>query len=86
MSDFKRRLFVCSWVSAHFDIVNSGLISSESNQGTAGGIRFVNGISAEGRVLNTTHADTGSQVSVYRMQCEIECVGKAEDQPWRTHP
>lgn len=36
------------------DIVNSGLISSESAQGTAGGIRFVDGISAEGRVLNTS--------------------------------
>ncbi|MEL6573911.1 MAG: CHRD domain-containing protein [Pseudomonadota bacterium] len=36
------------------DIVNSGLISSESNQGTAGGIRIADGVSAEGRVLNTS--------------------------------
>ena len=36
------------------DIVNSGLISSESNQGTAGGIRIADGVSAEGRILNTS--------------------------------
>ncbi|WP_375230151.1 CHRD domain-containing protein [Roseobacter sp. S98] len=36
------------------DIVNSGLISSESNQGTAGGIRIADGASAEGRILNTS--------------------------------
>ncbi|WP_299043592.1 CHRD domain-containing protein [uncultured Tateyamaria sp.] len=36
------------------DIVNSGLISSESNQGTAGGIRIADGLSAEGRILNTS--------------------------------
>ncbi|MEM8870392.1 MAG: CHRD domain-containing protein [Pseudomonadota bacterium] len=35
------------------DIVNSGLISSESNQGTAAGIRIADGVSAEGRILNT---------------------------------
>lgn len=35
------------------DIVNSGLISSESNQGTAGGIRIADGVAAEGRILNT---------------------------------
>ncbi|MEO9651173.1 MAG: CHRD domain-containing protein [Roseobacter sp.] len=36
------------------DIANSGLISSESNQGTAGGIRIADGVSAEGRILNTS--------------------------------
>ncbi|MEP3638461.1 MAG: CHRD domain-containing protein [Paracoccaceae bacterium] len=36
------------------DIVNSGLISSESNQGTAGGIRIADGVAAEGRILNTS--------------------------------
>lgn len=36
------------------DIVNSGLISSESNNGTAGGIRIADGVSAEGRILNTS--------------------------------
>ncbi|MCV6584029.1 MAG: CHRD domain-containing protein [Marinibacterium sp.] len=35
------------------DIVNSGVISSESNQGTAAGIRVANGVAAEGRILNT---------------------------------
>ncbi|WP_299732680.1 CHRD domain-containing protein [uncultured Tateyamaria sp.] len=36
------------------DIVNSGLISSESNQGTAGGVRIADGVAAEGRILNTS--------------------------------
>ncbi len=36
------------------DIVNSGLISSESNQGTAGGIRVADGVAADGRILNTS--------------------------------
>ncbi|MCV3273764.1 beta strand repeat-containing protein [Roseobacter sinensis] len=36
------------------DIVNSGLISSESNQGTAAGIRVADGLAAEGRILNTS--------------------------------
>lgn len=36
------------------DIVNSGLISSESNQGTAAGIRIADGVAAEGRILNTS--------------------------------
>ncbi|MEO1397495.1 MAG: hypothetical protein AAFU56_01350, partial [Pseudomonadota bacterium] len=36
------------------DIVNSGLISSESNQGTAGGIRIADGVAAQGRILNTS--------------------------------
>ncbi len=36
------------------DIVNSGLISSESNEGTAGGIRIADGVAAEGRILNTS--------------------------------
>ncbi len=36
------------------DIVNSGLVSSESNQGTAGGIRIADGVAAEGRILNTS--------------------------------
>jgi len=36
------------------DIVNSGLISSESDQGTAGGIRIADGLAAEGRILNTS--------------------------------
>ncbi len=35
------------------NIVNSGLISSESDQGTAGGIRIADGVAAEGRILNT---------------------------------
>ena len=35
------------------DIVNSGLISSESNQGTAAGIRIADGLAAEGTILNT---------------------------------
>ena len=35
------------------DIVNSGLITTDSNQGTAAGIRFADGVGAEGRVLNT---------------------------------
>ena len=39
---------------AETDIVNSGLISSESNQGTAGGIRIADGVNAEGRILNTS--------------------------------
>ena len=36
------------------DIVNSGLISSESNQGTAGGIRIADGVGADGNILNTS--------------------------------
>ncbi|WP_299672079.1 CHRD domain-containing protein [uncultured Roseobacter sp.] len=36
------------------DIVNSGLISSESDQGTAAGIRIADGLSAEGQILNTS--------------------------------
>lgn len=36
------------------DIVNSGLISSESNNGTAAGIRIADGAAAEGRILNTS--------------------------------
>ncbi|MEP3441721.1 MAG: CHRD domain-containing protein [Sulfitobacter sp.] len=36
------------------NIVNSGLISSESNQGTAGGIRIADGVAAEGRIVNTS--------------------------------
>ncbi|MBO9398568.1 CHRD domain-containing protein [Shimia sp. R9_2] len=36
------------------DITNSGLISSESNQGTAAGIRVADGLAAEGRILNTS--------------------------------
>ncbi|MEM8837538.1 MAG: hypothetical protein AAGE89_05560, partial [Pseudomonadota bacterium] len=35
------------------DIVNSGLISSESDQGTAGGIRVADGQAFEGQILNT---------------------------------
>ncbi|MDJ0612936.1 MAG: CHRD domain-containing protein [Rhizobiaceae bacterium] len=35
------------------DIVNSGLISSESNQGTAGGIRIADGQAFDGQILNT---------------------------------
>ena len=34
------------------DIVNRGLISSESTQGTVAGIRSVNGVSVEGRIIN----------------------------------
>ncbi|MEW2915866.1 CHRD domain-containing protein [Ruegeria sp. ANG10] len=36
------------------EIINSGLISTESNQGTAAGIRIVNGANAEGEILNTS--------------------------------
>lgn len=36
------------------DIVNSGLISSESIQGTAAGIRIADGAAAHGRIVNTT--------------------------------
>ncbi|GIT92778.1 hemolysin D [Jannaschia pagri] len=36
------------------DIVNSGLISSESNSGTAAGIRIADGAATEGRILNTS--------------------------------
>lgn len=36
------------------DIINSGLISSESDQGTAAGIRINDGVGAEGRILNTS--------------------------------
>ncbi|EEE37350.1 5'-nucleotidase [Rhodobacteraceae bacterium KLH11] len=39
---------------AEVDIVNSGLVSSESNQGTAGGIRIADGANSEGRILNTS--------------------------------
>ncbi|WP_298914285.1 CHRD domain-containing protein [uncultured Roseobacter sp.] len=35
------------------DIVNSGLVSSESDQGTAAGIRIADGVGADGRILNT---------------------------------
>ncbi|MEM8791257.1 MAG: CHRD domain-containing protein [Pseudomonadota bacterium] len=35
------------------DIVNSGLISTESDQGTAAGIRITDAVGAEGRILNT---------------------------------
>ena len=35
------------------DIVNSGLISTESNEGTTAGIRFADGLSAQGQILNT---------------------------------
>ncbi|WP_415919529.1 beta strand repeat-containing protein [Tateyamaria sp. SN6-1] len=35
------------------DIVNSGLISTDSNQGTVAGIRIADGVAAEGRILNT---------------------------------
>ncbi|WP_170506062.1 beta strand repeat-containing protein [Ruegeria arenilitoris] len=36
------------------EIINSGLISTESNQGTAAGIRIANGANAEGEILNTS--------------------------------
>ncbi|WP_050603844.1 S-layer family protein [Ruegeria sp. 6PALISEP08] len=36
------------------EIVNSGLISTESNQGTAAGIRIADGANAEGEILNTS--------------------------------
>ncbi|NRA28932.1 MAG: hypothetical protein HRU11_01630 [Parvularculaceae bacterium] len=35
------------------DIINSGVIASESAQGTAGGIRFVNGVSFSGEINNS---------------------------------
>ncbi len=36
------------------EIVNAGLISSESTQGTAAGIRIADGANAEGEILNTS--------------------------------
>ncbi|RBW63361.1 S-layer family protein [Ruegeria sp. A3M17] len=36
------------------EIINSGLISTESNQGTAAGIRIADGVNAEGEILNTS--------------------------------
>jgi hypothetical protein len=36
------------------EILNSGLITSESTQGTAAGIRIADGASAEGEILNTS--------------------------------
>jgi len=36
------------------EIVNSGLISTESNQGTAAGIRIADGANTEGEILNTS--------------------------------
>ncbi|WP_172670684.1 CHRD domain-containing protein [Labrenzia sp. DG1229] len=36
------------------DIFNSGLISTESNQGTTAGIRIADGIAAEGRIFNSS--------------------------------
>ena len=39
------------------DIFNSGLISTESNQGTTAGIRIADGVAAEGRIFN---ASTGT--------------------------
>ncbi|MEM6421677.1 MAG: hypothetical protein AAF698_03735, partial [Pseudomonadota bacterium] len=35
------------------DIVNAGLITTESNQGTAAGIRIADGVGAQGQILNT---------------------------------
>ncbi|SLN73469.1 Serralysin precursor [Falsiruegeria litorea R37] len=53
------------------DIVNSGLISSESNQGTAAGIRIADGVAAEGRILNTsTGAIEGARNGLYIGQGE----------------
>ncbi|NOD94641.1 CHRD domain-containing protein [Ruegeria sp. HKCCD4884] len=36
------------------EIINSGLISTESNQGTAAGLRIADGANAEGEILNTS--------------------------------
>lgn len=36
------------------DIFNSGLISTESNQGTTAGIRIADGVAAEGRIFNSS--------------------------------
>ncbi|WP_170326441.1 beta strand repeat-containing protein [Ruegeria arenilitoris] len=36
------------------EIINSGLISTESNQGTAAGIRIADGANTEGEILNTS--------------------------------
>lgn len=53
------------------DIVNSGLISSESTQGTAAGIRIADGLSAEGRILNTsTGTIEGVQNGLYIGEAE----------------
>ncbi|MEM7056564.1 MAG: CHRD domain-containing protein [Pseudomonadota bacterium] len=48
------------------DIVSSGLISTESTQGTAAGIRFADGVAAQGRILNTsTGVIEGPQNGLY---------------------
>ena len=53
------------------DIVNSGLISSESTAGTTGGIRVADGLSAEGRILNTsTGVIEGAANGVYIGEAE----------------
>ena len=53
------------------DIVNSGLITTDSNQGTAAGIRFADGLAAEGRVLNTsTGTIEGARNGLYIGQAE----------------
>jgi hypothetical protein len=53
------------------NIVNSGLVSSESNQGTAAGIRIADGVAAEGRILNTsTGVIEGAQNGLYIGQGE----------------
>ncbi len=53
------------------DIVNSGLITTDSNQGTAGGIRVADGVAAEGRILNTsTGTVEGARNGVYIGEAE----------------
>lgn len=53
------------------DIVNAGLISSESTQGTAAGIRIADGLSAEGRIQNTaTGTIEGAQNGLYIGEAE----------------
>ncbi len=48
------------------DIVNSGLIDSESTQGTAAGIRFVNGVSFSGTIDNQAGGTiSGAQNGLY---------------------
>ncbi|MEM9247409.1 MAG: CHRD domain-containing protein [Pseudomonadota bacterium] len=47
-------------------VVNSGLISSESTNGTTAGIRIADGLNAEGRILNTsTGVIEGTQNGLY---------------------
>ncbi|MES0824890.1 beta strand repeat-containing protein [Ruegeria sp. SCP11] len=48
------------------EIINSGLISTESNQGTAAGIRIADGANTKGEILNTsTGVIEGPRIGLY---------------------